>query len=643
MSDTRPRLEKILDLHGQALSEATGKREPTSCEAKLSAKDLVLRFSNADPTPGKSRTQWLIKAYIKDDQFKLEDLGRADAALAAFERFKRRLPLEQRELSRFKSLRELETLVDPFVRAEARARLERDLSSATGREKRRLECVKARDESIIIQEEDGLPTIAVPMTEFASKWWGRGTKWCTAAEKGNIFNEYHKEAPLVVIVCPDGTKFQAYVTPKDIQFMDATDKDVEKSTIRERWSEFESIIYWMIEQNGYVLQYVPEEHRNLELCRLAIQRGKWAIEFVPKYHQTFELCYNAIQQNEQALQFIPKQHKTLKLCLMAIKQDGLELRNIPEKDRIPELCRLAVEQNGSALEYVPRKHHSEELYKIAVEQNGIALKYVPEEDRTPELCRIAVEQNGNALQYIPNKKRTFELRRIAVGKGFGLTSALSPPAIPSDSQTMLDNNEILELCFIAIQKNGLTLQDINEDHRTPELCRIAVEQNGWALEFVPEEQRTPELCRLAVEQNGMALYAVPPKFKKLDLCRIAVQQKGDALRHVPEEHKTIEICHISVQQNGVNIRYVAEEHKQKLYPLAVEQNKLALERIPENERTLELCLLAVQYHPHALIYVPEEHRTPELMALIPPVQPKWHPDILQGLGQQSQPFYDDIA
>jgi Domain of unknown function (DUF4116) len=557
MSDLRSRLNKILELHAQALSEAVNLREPNSQEAQLNAKDLVLRFAGADPTDGKSRTQWLIKTYILDEQFKLEDLGRVDAALAAFERFKRKLPVEQRELSQYKSLRDLEELVAPFVKAEAKARLERDLSSATGREKRRLEELKARDESIVLQEGKGLPTIAVPMTEFASKWWGRGTQWCTAAENNNAFTQYHQDAPLIIIVCPDGVKFQMNAKPNTFLFMDNTDKKVSKETIHERWNEFQSLFYWAIQHDGRTLHAVPEDYRTLELCRLAVE------------------------QNGLALYYTPKDYRT------------------------PELCRLAVEQNGNALTYVPGEQRTPELCRLAVEQNGEALKYVSE--ITPELCRIAVEQNGWALQYVPHD--------LTSGRA---DAPQEEPSFASKSPSYKDQRTT-ELCLLAVEQNGEALRHVSEHKKTPELCRIAVIQNGMALNYMPREQKTLDLCRLAVVQNGMALEFVPAEHRTSELCRIAVQRNGRALRHVPPNKKTSE-----------------------LYSLAVQQNGRALDYVPEKKKTFELCSIAVQQDGSALFYVPEKHKTPKLIALISPIQPKWHPDILQGLGQHALPLTDRV-
>jgi Domain of unknown function (DUF4116) len=577
MPDIRSRLKKILDLHGQALLETVCKRERSNLRAKcvtsqrlgvktstssevvereeLSEQALIHKFADIDPTPGKSRTQWLVKTYIRDEQFKWEDLGRAHAALAAFERFKPKLPREQRELCRLISLRELESLIDPLVKAQAMARLERDLSTATGRELRRLEEWKARDESIIISsdfsdfelksrsnrgEGNDLPTIVVPMTEFASKWWGRGTKWCTSAETDNRFASYHKDAPIIIIVRSNGVKLQAYVTKDIIQFMDAADKRVGKEIIRAQWNELKALVYWMLKQNGEALEYVPVKLRSPELCRIAVE------------------------QNGMALEYTPENYKSPELCRIAVEQNGLALQNVYE--RTPELCRLAVVQNGRALLFVPREY------------------------RTAELCRLAIEQNGLAIYYVPHDLTALPEKSSFANKLFSCEKHKP------------------EFYRLAIERNGVSLFHVPEEQRTPELCYIAVKQNGQALQAVPEKHQTPELYHMAVEQNGLALGDVPENYRTPELCRIALEQNGQALKAVPEKHRTSE-----------------------LYRMAIEQDGLALQYVTENYKTLELCLLAVEQDGRALQFVPEELKTPEFIDLIPSVQPKWHPDILQDL------------
>jgi hypothetical protein len=481
MSVLRPRLEKIVALYGQALVAATHER---THNASITSCDLVLQFADADPTPGKSRTQWMIQTYIKDKDFKLEDLGRMHAALTAFERMKRKLSVEQREIGHLTSLYALETLVEPLVAAETNARLERDLSSMTGRELRRVEEWKARDESIIIQEGDSLPTIVVPLTEFASQWWGRGTRWCTAADHKNVFHQYNKIAPLFVFIDTNGEKFQLYINGEDIQFSDATDKQINILIIRQRWSSMKTLLTWAIEQNGNMLNWIPEQERTPDLCRIAVAQKGSALKYVPEIYRTPGLYQVAIENDGMMLGCLPPEKRTIDICRLALNNNGDALHYVPMVFRTAEICLLAVKNNGLALQFVPEKRKVFALYNIAVHRNGEALRYIPENQRTLDLCKMAVAQSGLALEHVPQKY---------------ITSAFY---------------------HLAVQQNGEALGDVPYYGRTLELCQIAVAQNGLAIRCVPERYKTLELCQLAVKQRDEAFYAIPLEFQEqLRSCR----------------------------------------------------------------------------------------------------------------------------
>ena len=86
---------------------------------------------------------------------------------------------------------------------------------------------------ILARRDDGF-TAAIPRTELAAKWWGRGTRWCTAADQNNYFQSYDSKAPLLVMLWPDGRKVQLQITPTHIQLMDEKDQSVEKDFIAKR-------------------------------------------------------------------------------------------------------------------------------------------------------------------------------------------------------------------------------------------------------------------------------------------------------------------------------------------------------------------------------------------------------------------------
>jgi hypothetical protein len=119
---------------------------------------------------------------------------------------------------------------------------------------------RAYDESTILQEGDGIATIAIPKTEFAAKWWGRGTKWGTAAKEDNCFESYNKEGPLVVIVCPDRSKYQAWCCRND-KFEDAllvNAKDNILTTDSDpNITHLLPIVRWMVGETEKAVEFIP--------------------------------------------------------------------------------------------------------------------------------------------------------------------------------------------------------------------------------------------------------------------------------------------------------------------------------------------------------------------------------------------------
>jgi hypothetical protein len=487
--------------------------------------DLIGRLimERADPAANKRFTPWLVREYAAG-RLILEDLGTANETLTLFQRYARRLAPEARDIQRYGSLADAWEAVREFADRE---------EAHSNKAQKVLDRAKAYAESRILrQDEDGF-TIAVPLTEFAAKWWGKGTRWCTAAEKDNQFWHYHLQAPLIVTVLPKlgrKGKFQLWFAyglgseyAGETQFRDAADEWISESDLTLHWPRFEPLIKRVLAQIGDFLENVPEDLRTEELCKIAVR------------------------QNGEALIFVPEELRTEEICKIAIGQEGRALDCVPEHLRSEEICKIAVRQNGLALEFVPPWLLSEEMREIALSQNGRALRFVRRSLRTPELCEIAVRQTGTALSDTPLPLRTKALCDIAV-KHHGEALEQVPWALRSE--------KIVE---IAIRNHGEALKHVPGELRTEGLCLVAVEQSGSALEHVPEALRTDELCRLAVARDGYALAHVPTALQTEEMCKIAVAQNGQALEHVPIHRRTEDVSKISVRQDPWALLKVPEK------------------------------------------------------------------------------------
>ena len=211
-----------------------------------------------------------------------------------------------------------------------------------------------------------------------------------------------------------------------------------------------------------------------------------------------------------------------------------------------------------------------------------------------DLVYWALSRNGRALAYVPEPLRTEALCLDAVCKD-GLTLEYVPEPLRTEA-----------LCLDAVSRNGYALQYVPEPLRTEAVCLASVVMYGWALRYVPEHLRTEAICTVAVGRYGLALRYVPEPLRTEAICTVAVEQDGRALFHVPEHLRTEVICTVAVCSNGGSLKYVPEPLRTEAICLAaVGNNGWVLKYVPELLRTKALWLAAVTKNSFMIKHVPE--------------------------------------
>ncbi|NJN35505.1 MAG: hypothetical protein HC817_15835 [Saprospiraceae bacterium] len=83
--------------------------------ANLSVDDILQQIIDVDPT-GKKGTyaQWVIKNYLNKNIMNLTDLSSVKNLLTLFDKFKNKLPIEQRDINKIHNLSSLATVVSQF-------------------------------------------------------------------------------------------------------------------------------------------------------------------------------------------------------------------------------------------------------------------------------------------------------------------------------------------------------------------------------------------------------------------------------------------------------------------------------------------------------------------------------------------------
>jgi hypothetical protein len=142
------------------------------------------RFQEADPTPNKQFVPWLVRLYSKDPTFKFEDvLSQVHPYLEKFYKLniRKKIPSPRNDVNRYASFADFMGVMDEYE----------DPDKAE---------LKDKGRAFTLYEDDNWRVI-VPEDVHASCYYGQGTRWCTAATKGNnMFKYYYGIAPLLIAI-----------------------------------------------------------------------------------------------------------------------------------------------------------------------------------------------------------------------------------------------------------------------------------------------------------------------------------------------------------------------------------------------------------------------------------------------------------
>lgn len=188
-------------------------------------KKILEYIESLDPTANKAYTPWLAKIYASGT-VKLEDLNRNDL-LQAYDIAKKRRMLRQedKDIMKFSSWRDFERNfyqhynLDDIYKEKAPT--------------------LDRGQSTLYYEDDKVKVI-VPGDQTAACYYGQGTRWCTAATRGENRFDYYNRIGRLFILLPKkpaypGEKYQ--IQWETNQIMDEQDEEVVLTTLNQKFPE----------------------------------------------------------------------------------------------------------------------------------------------------------------------------------------------------------------------------------------------------------------------------------------------------------------------------------------------------------------------------------------------------------------------
>jgi len=190
----------------------------------------------------------------------MENIGRLIENANKFKVLKQNRENDEKQLSLkdFPSLSALEEFIDTKQDALQQIEAKKMKRSKTSTVQKKLREEGEDDVEVVLETPNYM--VYRPTTEAGSKFYGRETRWCTAAEKHNMFCHYNKDGNLYIIQSKSNPKDKTQFHPNTMQFMNPRDKPVSTEEIERLFQDAE-LKKWFKDVLTQILSTLPgSEH-----------------------------------------------------------------------------------------------------------------------------------------------------------------------------------------------------------------------------------------------------------------------------------------------------------------------------------------------------------------------------------------------
>ena len=209
--------------------------------------DVVLNtIEDSDPTRNKEYVQAMANLYSKGG-IRFEDMGSTVAEyLAKFHKLKQRkmIPSPRNDFMRYTDIADFMGVVDEYPDPDEKEQTDKGQAKS--------------------YYEDSEIRVIIPEDQTAACYYGQGTRWCTAGRTGNMFNHYHNQGPLYIVIpkqpkLEKGEKYQFHF--ESGQYMDAADNPVSLRYIVANYPSLTKAFARQAEEFGEIDLLTPEQAR----------------------------------------------------------------------------------------------------------------------------------------------------------------------------------------------------------------------------------------------------------------------------------------------------------------------------------------------------------------------------------------------
>lgn len=335
-------------------------------------------------------------------------------------------------------------------------------------EKTKSEVKRSKKKDSIIAYEDENIMVVIPLSEDASCYYGKQTKWCTAATTSrNYFHDYFYKDDIVLfyVLHSNGSKYaSAYNTHKDtFEFFDSEDQSIDHEQFKKVTNINKDMLIGFYNKYKKVIENVQDINKMSD-----------------------ELQIKMIKSESTYFRKIKNPSEKVKLA--AVNFLGFLIKDINDPSEDVQIT--AVEESGDNIKYLYEKgiSPSEDVQLVAVNNSPASIQFIKEPSEKVQLQ--AVHKNSWSIKYIKNP--TEKVINKAVSQN------------PNTISLIRDRSEELEM--MAVKKLGNAIQYIRSPSEEVQLA--AVTQNGTAISFISSP--SDKIKNAAIKSSKEAIdYMVP--------------------------------------------------------------------------------------------------------------------------------------
>ncbi|MCS7316829.1 MAG: hypothetical protein NZZ41_00705 [Candidatus Dojkabacteria bacterium] len=233
--------------------------------------------------------KWIVQRYVTNNLGLYEDvMSKAVPGLLRYDSLKRKNKLKSnhKDINQVKNIDQFLDVLDEYR--------DEDTKSISEREKEIEQNFYKNGEAELLYNDSNFKVV-IPKSEKASCFFGRNTRWCTAATNSrNYFKDYNKKGPLYIIIDKKNNKrFQFHFKVK--QFMDEKDKQIDLEEFKENYPVL-SNLFNKIEKANYKTKFFTphEELTNDDILKFLVSEN-------PALSHGFKVIYKRreILKNEE--------------------------------------------------------------------------------------------------------------------------------------------------------------------------------------------------------------------------------------------------------------------------------------------------------------------------------------------------------